>query len=80
MVGVLVAKTAGGVRVAGTGAGPVVFRQKDMEKALSANFSAAAAGAVKTDPKGLNNDMHGSAAYRAHLVGVMAARAVAAAT
>ena len=51
MVGVMVAKTAGGVRVAVTGAGPSVFRQKDMEKALSANFSADAIKGVKTIPR-----------------------------
>ena len=79
MVGVMAAKTAGGVRVAVTGAGPGVFRQKDMEKALSANFSADALKGVKTDSKNLNSDIHGSADYRAHLVGVMAGRAVAAA-
>ena len=79
MVGVMVAKTAGGVRVAVTGAGASVFRQKDMEKALSANFSADAIKAVKTDSKNLNSDIHGSAEYRAHLVSVMAGRAVAAA-
>jgi carbon-monoxide dehydrogenase medium subunit len=77
MVGVMAAKTAGGVRVAVTGAGPGVFRQKDMEKALSSNFSADAIKGVKTDSKNLNSDLHGSAEYRAHLVGVMAARAVA---
>jgi carbon-monoxide dehydrogenase medium subunit len=79
MVGVLAAKTASGVRVAVTGAGPGVFRQKDMEKALSGKFSADALAGVTTPSKGLNNDMHGSADYRAHLVGVMAKRAVAAA-
>jgi carbon-monoxide dehydrogenase medium subunit len=79
MVGVMAAKTTGGVRVAVTGAGPSVFRQKDMEKALSSNFSADAIKGVKTDSKNLNSDLHGSAEYRAHLVGVMAGRAVAAA-
>ena len=79
MVGVMVAKTGAGVRVAVTGAGPCVFRQKDMEKALSGKFSADALAGIKTASKGLNNDMHGSADYRAHLVGVMAARAVGAA-
>jgi carbon-monoxide dehydrogenase medium subunit len=80
MVGVMVAKTGGGVRVAVTGAGPGVFRQKDMEKALASNFSADAVKSVATDAKGLNNDLHASAAYRAHLVGVMARRAIAAAS
>jgi carbon-monoxide dehydrogenase medium subunit len=79
MVGVMVAKTASGVRVAITGAGPGVFRQKDMEKALSDSFSADALKAIKVDSKNLNSDIHGGADYRAHLVGVMAARAVAAA-
>jgi aerobic carbon-monoxide dehydrogenase medium subunit len=79
MAGVMVAKTGGGTRVAVTGAGPVVFRHKEMEKALTGNFSADAIKDVTTDSNGLNSDMHGSAAYRAHLVGVMARRAVAAA-
>ena len=79
MVGVMVVKTAGGVRVAVTGAGAGVFRQKDMEKALSGNFSADALKAVKVDSKNLNSDIHGGADYRAHLVGVMAGRAVSAA-
>ena len=79
MVGVMTAKTAGGVRVAVTGAGPVVFRHKDMEKALSARFAPEAVADVKTASKGLNSDIHGSAEYRAHLVGVMAKRAVTAA-
>src|SRR5262249_17050430 len=79
MVGVFVAKTAGGVRVAVTGAGPVVFRQAAMERALAGSFAADALSGIATDPKGLNSDIHGSAAYRAHLVGVMARRAVAAA-
>jgi aerobic carbon-monoxide dehydrogenase medium subunit len=79
MVGVMVVKTAGGVRVAVTGAGPSVFRQKDMEKALTGSFAADALKDVKMSSKGLNSDIHGSADYRAHLVGVMAGRAVAAA-
>jgi carbon-monoxide dehydrogenase medium subunit len=79
MVGVFVAKTGSGVRVAVTGAGPCVFRSKDLEQALSGNWSADAAGGVKVASKGLNNDIHGSADYRAHLVTVMAKRAVAAA-
>jgi carbon-monoxide dehydrogenase medium subunit len=79
IVGVMVAKTAGGVRVAVTGAGPGVFRVPDLEKALAANFTPAAAKGVKVPASGLNSDMHGSAEYRAHLVSVMAAQAVAAA-
>ena len=79
IVGVFVAETGGGVRVAVTGAGPSVFRQADMEKALSAKFTAESAAGVKQKADGLNSDLHASAEYRAHLVTVMAKRAVAAA-
>jgi carbon-monoxide dehydrogenase medium subunit len=75
MVGVFVAETAGGVRVAVTGAGPAVFRVPDMEKALAKSFTAAAVSAVKVSAAGLNADIHASAEYRAHLVSVMAGRA-----
>ena len=78
IVGVFVARTAGGVRVAVTGAGQGgVFRHAAMEQALSANFSADALAGVATPAGGLNSDIHASAEYRAHLVGVMAKRAVA---
>ena len=76
MVGVFVARTAGGVRVAVTGAGPCVFRVKEMEDALSKNFSSDAIKDIKIPADGLNSDIHGSAEYRAHLVTVMARRAV----
>lgn len=79
MAGVFVAKTGGAVRVAVNGAGPCVFRQADMEAALAANWSADAVAGIKQDPDGLNGDIHGSAEYRAHLVTVMAKRAVTAA-
>lgn len=79
MAGVFVAKTGGAVRVAVNGAGPCVFRQAAMEAALSAKWSADAVAGVKQDADGLNSDIHGSAEYRAHLVGVMAKRAIAAA-
>ena len=80
MVGVFVAKTKAGVRVAVTGAGSSgVFRHAAMEAALAGNFSAAAIAGVKTDASGLLSDLHGDADYRAHLVGVMARRAVEAA-
>jgi carbon-monoxide dehydrogenase medium subunit len=55
-----------------------VFRCKPLEDALAKNWSADAARAVKLAAQGLNNDLHGSPDYRAHLVSVMAARAVAA--
>ena len=80
IVGVMVARTGGGVRVAVTGAAPCVFRAGDMESALAGNFAAAALDGVQVKPDGLNSDIHASAAYRAHLVKVMAKRAVAAAS
>src|SRR6266436_5728163 len=76
MVGVFVAKTKDGVRVAVTGAGPVVFRVKAMEDALAKNFASAAIKDIKIPADGLNSDIHASAEYRAHLVNVMARRAV----
>lgn len=76
MAGAFVAKTSGGIRVAITGAGPCVFRSTDMEQALSQNFSASALDGINVDPSGLNSDIHGSSEYRAHLVKVMAKRAV----
>lgn len=77
MAGVFVAKTGGGVRVAVNGAGPGVFRQAEMEAALAANWSPDAVAGIRQSPDGLNGDIHGSAEYRAHLVTVMARRAVA---
>ena len=79
MAGVFVSKGAGGVRVAVNGAGPCVFRQVDMEKALAGNWSANAVAGIAQSADGMNSDIHGSAEYRAHLVGVMAKRAMAAA-
>ena len=79
IVGVFVADTGNGVRVAVTGAGPSVFRQKDMEKALSGKFAPDAVAAIKQKADGLNTDLHAGAEYRAHLVTVMAKRAVEAA-
>ncbi len=79
MVGVFVAKTKSGVRVAVTGAAPCVFRQKDMEAALTKSWSPDAVANIKQKADGLNQDIHASAEYRAHLVTVMAKRAVTAA-
>ena len=79
MVGVMVVDLGGAVRVAVTGAGPCVFRQRQMEMALAENFTAEAIAHITVSDDGLNDDIHGSAEYRAHLVTVMAKRAVAAA-
>ena len=79
IVGVFVARTGGGVRVAVTGAGPCVFRDKAIEQALGSNFSAAAVAGSSAEAANLNSDIHASAEYRAHLIGVMAKRAVKAA-
>lgn len=79
MAGVFVAKTKAGVRVAVTGAGSCVFRVPEMEAALAARFVPEAVASIKVPPDDLNSDLHGSAEYRAHLVTVMAKRAVAAA-
>ncbi|MBV9018594.1 MAG: xanthine dehydrogenase family protein subunit M [Alphaproteobacteria bacterium] len=78
IVGVFVAKSPAGVRVAVTGAGPSVFRQTAMEQALSRSFTADAIKDIVQPQDGLNSDIHASAEYRAHLVNVMARRAVAA--
>lgn len=79
VVGVMVAKTGSGVRVAVTGAGPKVFRHGEMEQALAGGLVAEALDGISTPAEGLNSDIHASAEYRAHLVSVMAKRAVAAA-
>jgi len=76
-IGVLRAFTAGGVRVAVTGAGPSVFRVPEMEAALAASFTPDAIKDITIPDTDLNSDIHASAEYRAHLVGVMARRAVA---
>jgi len=79
MAGAFVAKTKTGIRVAINGAGPCVFRQPAMEQALAASWSPDAVAAIKQPADDLNSDIHGSAEYRAHLVTVMAKRAVTAA-
>lgn len=81
MAGVFVAKGAdGSIKVAVTGAGQDgVFRVGEMESALSSNWSPDAVAGISVSADNLLSDIHGSAAYRANLVTVMAKRAVAAA-
>jgi len=77
MTGVFAAQGAdGSARVAVTGAGAGVFRVPAMEAALSKDFSAASLNGISVPAKDLNSDLHASAEYRAHLISVMAKRAV----
>ena len=81
LVGVFVAKYAEGVRVAVTGASEEgVFRWSEAEAALNGNFSAAALEGLSVEADGMMADIHGSKAYRAHLIAVLTKRAVAAAS
>lgn len=77
LVGVFVSRGPSGIRVAVTGAGPSVYRCAPLESALTADWSEAACRAVRVPSEGLNADIHASAAYRAHLIPVLAGRAVA---
>jgi carbon-monoxide dehydrogenase medium subunit len=79
LVGVFVADFGGNVRVGVTGAGPSAFRQTEMEKALTQKFAPESVASIKVKPDGLNNDLHASPEYRAHLITVMCKRAVEAA-
>jgi carbon-monoxide dehydrogenase medium subunit len=76
LVGVFVAQTAGGARVAITGAGNGVFRHAGMEAALTKSFTPEAVAGVAVDSTDLNADLHASKAYRAHLITVQTQRAV----
>ena len=78
MVGVFIAKTADGVRVAVTGAGEDgVFRHDGLEAALNDTFAADAVNDVAVDGDGMISDIHAAGDYRAHLVKEMTRRAVA---
>ena len=77
LVGVFLAQTEHGVRVAVTGAAQGVFRHKGLEDALNKSFTVASAASVPIDADGLNADIHASAAYRANLISVLTQRAVA---
>jgi aerobic carbon-monoxide dehydrogenase medium subunit len=76
IVGVMVAKHTDGVRVAVTGAGPSVFRVEAMEKALEKSFAPAAIAGITVSRDDLNDEPNASPVYRAHLINVMARRAV----
>jgi carbon-monoxide dehydrogenase medium subunit len=75
IVGVMVAETDEGPRVAVTGAGSVPFRVPAYERALSRNFCAQALEGVVTEFGALNSDLHASAEYRAHLIPEITRRA-----
>ncbi len=77
LVGVFVAQTAAGVRVAITGTGNGVFRHAGLEAALSKSFTPDAVNAVTIDASEVNGDLHASQAYRAHLIKVQTQVAVA---
>ncbi|HEX6981073.1 MAG TPA: xanthine dehydrogenase family protein subunit M [Alphaproteobacteria bacterium] len=79
IIGVFVAKGPQGVRVAVTGAGNGVFRVRAMEDALARNWSADAINGITVPAAECNGDIHASSEYRAHLIGVMAKRAIQAA-
>ncbi len=76
IVGVMVADTEAGIRVAVTGAGSSVFRATKMEEALALDFSADAIADISLSADDLSSDLHASSEYRAHLISVMAMRAV----
>lgn len=76
LVGVMVARTPGGIRMAVTGAGPAVFRAAEAEEALAGDFSADRLAGVSFDAAALGGDLHASAQYRSHLIRVLARRAV----
>jgi aerobic carbon-monoxide dehydrogenase medium subunit len=79
IVGVMAAETGKGVRVAVTGAASSVFRVAEMEQALARAWSPGAVAGISVPAGKLNSDLHASAEYRAHLITVMARRAVEAA-
>ena len=77
VVGVMASRGPAGVRVAVTGAGASAFRLGAFEAALARSFSPDAIAGIAVAADDLNSDIHASAEYRAHLIGVLARRAVA---
>jgi aerobic carbon-monoxide dehydrogenase medium subunit len=77
VVGVFVAQFGASVRIAVTGAGPNAFRVPEMEQALARNFAPEAIASIEVSPDRLMGDIHCSAEYRAHVISVLAQRAVA---
>jgi carbon-monoxide dehydrogenase medium subunit len=76
IVAVFAAKTSGGARIAVTGAGACAFRVSEMEEALAGGYEASKIEGITYPDTDLNSDIHASAEYRAHLIGVMAKRAL----
>ncbi len=79
VVGVFIAKFGTDVRAAVTGAGPCVYREAQMEEALTRDFSPSALADMTISPDGMNTDLYAGPEYRANLVKIMATRAVEAA-
>ena len=77
IVGVMVSQKGSDIRVGVTGAGACAFRVADMEAALAGSFTPEAVADIKVPDGDLNSDIHASSEYRAHLVTIMAKRAVA---
>ena len=77
LVGVFVSRAGARARVAVTGAGACAFRVSQMEAALARAFTPEALRGITVAAEGLNGDLHGSAEYRAHLIAVLAGRAIA---
>lgn len=77
IVGVMVSQKGSEIRVGVTGAGACAFRVPEMETALASSFTPAAVADIKIPDGDLNGDIHASSEYRAHLVTIMAKRAVA---
>lgn len=76
LIGVFVAQTNTEIRVAVTGGGSGVFRAHAIEQALQASLTPASARSVCLSPENLASDIHATASYRAHLISILAARAV----